>query len=67
MRMHNLHVELCVTRKKVNDLQKKLDKALMVDGIRVDDTINKDLLTIMNRQTGMAEEEKFSSIFGSSN
>jgi len=61
--MHNLHAELCVTRKKANDLQKKLDKVLMADGIRVDDTINKDLLTIMNRQTGMAEEEKFSSIF----
>jgi len=45
------------------EIQKKLDKILMVNGIRVDDTINKDLLTIMNRQPGMTEEEKFSSIF----
>jgi len=51
-----LHAKLCVTRKKVNDLQKKLDKVLMADGIRVDDTINKDLLTIMNHQTGVVEK-----------
>jgi len=63
LRMHNLHAEVRFNRKKVNDLQKKLDKVFQVDGVRVDDTINKDLLTIMNNQTNPAEEETFSSIF----
>ena len=46
-RMRNLHKLVHSQQKKIAQLQQTLDRYIQTDGVKVDDTTNKDLYTIM--------------------
>ena len=48
-RMRNLHKLVYSQQKKIAQLQQTLDRYIQTDGVKVDDTTNKDLYTIMTR------------------
>ena len=50
-RMRNLHKLVRSQQKKIAQLQQTLDRYILTDGVKVDDTTNKDLYTIMTRNS----------------
>ena len=50
-RMRNLHKLVHSQQKKIEQLQQTLDRYIQTDGVKVDDTTNKDLYTIMTRNS----------------
>ena len=50
-RMRNLHKLVHSQQKKIAQLQQTLDRYILMDGVKVDDTTNKDLYTIMTRNS----------------
>ena len=49
--MRNLHKFVRSQQKKIAQLQQTLDRYIQTDGVKVDDTANKDLYTIMTRNS----------------
>ena len=49
--MRNLHKLVHSQQKKIAQLQQTLDRYIQTDGVKVDDTTNKDLYTIMTRNS----------------
>ena len=45
-RMRNLHKLVCSQQKKIAQLQQTLDRYIQTDGVKVDDTTNKDLIQL---------------------
>ena len=64
-RMRNLHKLVRSQQKKIAQLQQTLDRYIQTDGVKVDDTTNKDLYTIMTRNSSsvLSADERFKSIF----
>ena len=54
-----------LTAEKITQLRHTLDRYIQMDGVKVDDTTNKDLYTIMtqNSRTVLSADERFKSIF----
>ena len=50
-RMRNLHKLVHSQQKKIAQLQQTLDRYIQTDGVKVNDTTNKDLYTIMTRNS----------------
>ena len=50
-RMRNLHKLVHSQQKKIAQLQQTLDRYIQMDGVKVDDTTNKDLYTIMTHNS----------------
>ena len=50
-RMRNLHKLVHSQQKKIAQLQQTLNRYILTDGVKVDDTTNKDLYTIMTRNS----------------
>ena len=50
-RMRNLHKLVHSQQKKIAQLQQTLDRYIQTDGVKVDVTTNKDLYTIMTRNS----------------
>ena len=64
-RMRNLHKLVHLQQKKIAQLQQTLDRYILTDGVKVDDSTNKDLYTIMthNSSSILSADEGFKSIF----
>ena len=64
-RLQNMHKLMCRQKKQIKRLQSSLNKLIQSDGIKVDETTNRDLLHIMNCNTStvLSAEEKFQSLF----
>ena len=50
-RMRNLHKLVHSQQKEIAQLQQTLDRCIQTDGVKVDDTTNKDLYTLMTRNS----------------
>lgn len=61
-RIRNLHAQVVKDRKKIDQLQSKLENIIQKDGVTVDNALNKDLVDIM-QSSPVDSEETFSSIF----
>lgn len=66
-RLMNLSRLIHAKDQQVADSKKKLNRMIEANGIRVDESMHNDLLTIMelnnSKQTGSNAEENFSTIF----
>ena len=64
-RMQNLHTMIRLNIKRIYQLQNQLDKIIKVDGVQIDETLNKDFLALASKhqEKVSAEDETFSSVF----
>ena len=66
-RLRSLSRLIHVKEQQVADSKKKLNRMIEANGIRVDESMHNDLLTIMetnnSKQSGSSTEENFSTIF----
>ena len=65
-RMHKLHDALWLSKRKINELQGRLDRIIQVDGVRLDDSATKGLLSVLKdhqSKSSSSSGEMFSSIF----
>lgn len=63
-RMHKLHTALRLSKRKISELQGKLDRIIQVDGVRLDDSTSEGLLSILRDQRiSSSSSETFSGIF----
>lgn len=60
-RMHRLHNAVRVSKHKISDLQGQLDKAIKIDGMRLDERTSNGLLSVLNNH--QQTSETFSTIF----
>ena len=60
-RMHRLHNAVRVSKRKISDLQGQLDKAIKIDGVRLDECTSNGLLSVLNNH--QQTSETFSTIF----
>ena len=52
-----------VSKRKISDLQEKLDRAIHKDGVRLDECTSNGLVSILNKHNENSVSETFSSIF----
>ena len=62
-RMHKLHSAVRVSKRKISDLQERLDRAIQKDGVRLDECTSNGLVSILNKHDQNPSSETFSSIF----
>ena len=62
-RMHKLHSVVRVSKRKISDLQEKLDRAIHKDGVRLDECTSNGLVSILNNHNENSIRETCSSIF----
>ena len=62
-RMHKLHGAVRVSKRKISDLQKQLDRAIKKDGVRLDECTSNGLMSILKKHKQNSASETFSSIF----
>ena len=64
-RMHNMHNSIRLSKRKISDLQGRLDRLIQVDGIKVDEATHNGLLSILmkHQQRPADTADSFSSIF----
>ena len=64
LRMHKLHDALRLSKRKVAELEGKLERIIQTDGIRLDDSTSQGLKSILsNHQSTSSSSDTFSSIF----
>jgi len=62
--MHSLHSAVRLSKHKISDLQRKLDRIIQVDGVKLDETTHNGLLSILKDNQKICESnESFSNIF----
>lgn len=67
VRMQNLHTMIHLNRKRIYQLQNQLEKIIKVDGVQIDEALNKDFLALASKhhEKVSAEDETFHPCFGS--